>query len=315
MHDILTVTFNPALDIASSVGHVTAGVKLRCTAPQIDPGGGGINVARAVKQLGGSARAFVALGGDTGNRLRRLLEAAEIPMVVHAAPGETRQSLAVTDEGLGDQYRFMLPGPVWSAKDIASATEAVKSAAPAGGYVVLSGSGPIGGGPDLYTTLCMALTGDDRRVIVDTSGKALAYVAAGQAHKPHVLRMDQGEAEGLAGRALRTRQHTAEFARCLLNQGAAEIVIVARGAEGSVMTTRDESHFVAAAKVAVRSRVGAGDSFVGGFVYGLAQDKPLLEAFCMGSASASAAVMTEGTELCRKEDAAALIPLSGVSAI
>lgn len=315
MHDILTVTFNPALDIATSVGHVTAGVKLRCATPTFDPGGGGINVARAIRKLGGNARAFVALGGDTGDHVHLLLKEAGIPLVVHPAPGHTRQSLAVMDEGLGDQYRFMLPGPEWSAAEIEKAVQVIKETATPGGYVVLSGSGPAGVGPELFTSLCEALTNDGRRIIIDTSGKPLAYISAGHASRPYVLRMDQGEAEGLAARALRSKVETAAFARELHDRGAAEIVIIARGAEGSVLTTSDASYFVAAASVEVKSRVGAGDSFVGGFTYGLAVNRPLLEALQMGSAAASAAVMTEGTELCRKEDADRLFPLSHVSQI
>ena len=60
---ILTITSNPAVDLAMSVDHVVAGPKLRCSAPRVDPGGGGVNVARAIHKLGGSAIALVAAGG------------------------------------------------------------------------------------------------------------------------------------------------------------------------------------------------------------------------------------------------------------
>lgn len=316
MRPILAVTLNPALDIATSVNHVTAGVKLRCGAPQMDPGGGGLNVARAIHLLGGQATAFVALGGHTGQKLRELTEVAGLTLVVHPAPGETRQSLAVTDEGLGDQYRFMLPGPEWGAADLAKASEAIKAASPADAIVVLSGSGPLGASPDLYLDLCAALDGNGRDVIVDTSGAALHRLAEGQHKiKPWILRMDQGEAEGLAGHALRSNEETAAFARYLLVRGVAETVIIARGAHGSVLVNADESLAVKAAAVPVRSRVGAGDSFVGGFVKALAEGKPLREALSWGSATASAAVMTEGTELCRPEDAERLVADSPVTPI
>ena len=314
MQDILTVTLNPALDLATSVSEVEPGIKLRCSHPDTDPGGGGINVARAITQLGGQARAFVALGGDTGQALLHQLEARGLSPVVYDAPGETRQSLAVTDLSKNEQLRFMLPGPEWRAADLLLARAAILEAAPAG-FLVLSGSGPTGASPDLYARICEDFADSEVKIILDTSGPSLSHLAAGQPKPPFVLRMDQHEAEDLARHPLPSRQDSARFAKSLVDRGAAEMVIVARGADGSVMSDKDRSLFVAAAKVEVRSRVGAGDSFVGGFVKALAEGKPAEEALQWGSAAASAAVMTEGTQLCLPEDAKRLFELSPVSDI
>ena len=60
---ILTLTLNPALDMASDVPEIIPGQKLRCTDPHLDPGGGGLNVSRAIKALGGDSLALVALVG------------------------------------------------------------------------------------------------------------------------------------------------------------------------------------------------------------------------------------------------------------
>ncbi len=313
--DILTVTLNPALDIATSVDHVAPGIKLRCAPPKTDPGGGGINVARAIQLLGGKARAFVALGGDTGQTLRNLLDGFEMDLVVYDAPGETRQSIAVTDLSLKDQFRFMLPGPHWKLDDIDAVTLAIRAAAPAGGFVILSGSGPSGSRADLYSRICGALSDSGAQVIVDTSGPALTLLALGQMTPPFVLRMDQAEAESLTRYALPRREDTADFASELVQRGAAEVVIVARGADGSVVATADQRLFVGAAEVPVKSRVGAGDSFVGGFSFALSQGLPLEQAMIWGSSAASAAVMTDGTELCRLEDAERLRALSPITVL
>ncbi len=312
---ILTVTLNPALDIATSVDHVVPGVKLRCSQPQTDPGGGGINVARAVQLLGGRAKAFVALGGDTGQSLRNLLENFDMDLCVYDAPGETRQSIAVTDLSIRDQFRFMLPGPHWKFEHIEEVTEAIHAATPRDGYVVLSGSGPSGSRADLYSRICGTLSDTGAKVIVDTSGPALTLLALGQMSPPFVLRMDQAEAEGLTRYALPRREDTADFASELVQRGAAEVVIVARGADGSVVATSDHRLHVSAADVQVKSRVGAGDSFVGGFTYALASGLSIDEAMVWGSAAASAAVMTDGTELCRREDAERLRNLSPIERI
>jgi len=295
--------------------HVVPEDKLRCAPPKIDPGGGGLNVARAIHQLGGSCRAFVALGGDTGEALRQVLHRAGLDLVVHKAPGETRESLAVTDLSTNEQYRFMLPGPDWERADIDAVRQAIRAAAQKDGFIVLSGSGPNGAAPDLYARICADILDTGAEVILDTSGPALAHLAAGQQTPPFLLRMDQHEAETLARRPLNTREDSAAFASRLVSQGAARTVILARGAEGSVLSDGTRKLYVNSAKVVVKSKVGAGDSFVGGFTWGLARDLSLEEAFRLGSAAASAACMTEGTLLCLPDDVDRLLPETHVTEI
>ncbi len=55
---ILTLTLNPALDMATDVAEIIPGQKLRCSDPLLDPGGGGLNVSRAIRALGGDSLAW-----------------------------------------------------------------------------------------------------------------------------------------------------------------------------------------------------------------------------------------------------------------
>jgi 6-phosphofructokinase 2 len=128
-----------------------------------------------------------------------------------------------------------------------------------------------------------------------------------------VLRMDSEEAEAVAKTALTSRQDSADFAQKLALHGVANRVIIARGADGSVMATRDERWFCAAAKVPVVSKIGAGDSFVAGFVLAMSRGKTDVEALAQGVAAASAAVMTPATELCRASDVIALLEQCSVT--
>ncbi|MBU2994446.1 1-phosphofructokinase family hexose kinase [Octadecabacter sp. B2R22] len=302
MRDILTVTLNPALDLATSAPQVRPNEKLRCTQPDPDPGGGGLNVARAIHQLGGTARPFVALGGNTGDTVQQLLEKAGLDIIAYDAPGDTRQSLAVTDLSTSEQFRFMLAGPDWNAAQLQAMRMSLVSVTQPNGFVVLSGSGPNGAAPDLYAEICQDLSQTDAEILIDTSGPALAHLAAGQDRPPFMLRMDQREAETLARRPLVTRKDSADFAKYLVDQGAARTVIVARGRDGSVLADGQQQLRVNAANVEVRSRVGAGDSFLGGLTMALARDLPMEDAFRYGAAAASAACMTEGTQLCLLSD-------------
>ena len=298
---ILTVTLNPALDVSTGAARVEPDIKLRCDAPVVDPGGGGINVSRAIKIVGGQSTAFVALGGTTGRRIAELLEAGGLDWREMRAPGETRQSLAVMDRDSGLQYRFVMPGPEWQSGDVGKSIGHILQAAQPGGLVVLSGSNPPGVPDDYAALLAARLETRNAGLIVDTSGAALRAVASG-GHRFALLRMDREEAEGLAGHPLPERADTARFAAALVANGAAQSVIVARGGDGNIIAAPEGAWHAEAAKVTVVSKVGAGDSFVAGFTLGLARGLAIPDALGMGAAMASATCMTPATELCRADD-------------
>jgi len=298
---ILTVTLNPALDLSTAADEVRPDLKLRCDKPVADPGGGGINVSRAIKILGGQSTAMVALGGATGTRIAEMLKSDGLSVLRLTAPGETRQSLAVTDRAGGGQYRFVMPGPEWHKAHVADMTQAIAETARAGGWVVVSGSNPPGVPAGFEHMLTARLKGSGARLLVDTSGEALRALA-GASTPVDVLRMDSHEAEDLADRPLPLRSDSAAFAAGLVRDGAAKSVIVARGADGSVIAGADGAWHAEAARVQVVSAVGAGDSFVAGFVLSVARGQPVEDALARGAAAASAAVMTPATELCHADD-------------
>jgi len=303
---ILTLTLNPALDMATEVPEIIAGHKLRCSDPLLDPGGGGLNVSRAIRALGGDSLALVALGGLTGDRLAGLIRAEGVVFLSLLGPGETRQSLTVNEAATGKQYRFMLPGPVWTETERARVFTLLRATARPGGYSVISGSQPPGVPADFPGDLAASMI--DSRVVLDTSGSALTEAVRNPIPKLAVLRMDSEEGEALAGRALHSRADTADFAQSLVRAGVAERVIVARGADGNVMAEADRRNFAPAARVPVKSTVGAGDSFVAALVLALARGQTSDVALARGSAAAAAAVTTDATQLCTLEDMERLLP-------
>lgn len=303
---ILTLTLNPALDMATEVPELLAGQKLRCADPHLDPGGGGLNVSRAIKHLGGDSLALVALGGLTGDRLAGLIRAEGITFLSLLGPGETRQSLTVTEGSSGKQFRFMLPGPVWSEADRHGVFTLLSATARPGGYSVISGSQPPGVPVDFNAQLAASMEGS--HIVLDTSGSALKEVVKRPIPGLAVLRMDGEEGEELAGHKLATRVDTADFAASLVAKGVAKMVIIARGAEGNVLAEAGRRLFAPAPKVKVKSTVGAGDSFVAAFVLALARSQGTDDALSLGTAAAAAAVTTLATQLCRAEDVMRLLP-------
>lgn len=310
MAQILTITLNPTVDLSTSTPSVTAGPKLRCKVPEADPGGGGINVSRAIQFLGGESTAFTAVGGETGAQLLRLLAIETVKFTAFSVTGgATRQSMAVTDETTGEQYRFVMPGPHWNHDMVDESLNAIAAAASPGGIVVLSGSQPPGVPIDYPARLSQRLATHGVQLFVDTSGAPLHELVKHPAN-PFVLRMDDVEAEDLAGRALPTRKDTADFAEELVRRDIAENVIVARGSDGSTLVNASGRWHAARAidPAKVVSAVGAGDSFVGAFSMALTRGDTFQQALCFGTSAASAAVLTSGTQLCTAADVARLLP-------
>lgn len=315
MTAILTVTLNPTVDLSIHADQVAPERKLRCTRPETDPGGGGLNVSRAISALGGHSTAFVALGGPTGDKVMHLLAEQGIGLAPFPAPGETRQSLTVTDATTGEQYRFVMPGPTWSASDVTKVLDRIARAAPENGIVVLSGSQPPGVPDDFPARLATKIARTRARFFLDTSGKALHQLLTAGAKPVDVLRMDDLEAEELAGRALPDRADSADFAQDLVRRGIARAVVVARGADGNVLATETERWVAQAVPDRVVSKVGAGDSFVAAFTLSLGRGLSLPEALRWGAAAAAAAVMTPATDLCTRADVKRLLRASSLEKI
>ncbi len=298
MTPILTITLNPALDISGSVDEIVIGPKLRCEGGQIDPGGGGVNVSRAIKILGGESAAFVATAGVLGDLLVKQLRKHNIEPIRYETDGHTRQSLSIFEEKSGKQLRLVLPGPIWTKAQIDGLLGAIVSQTPEGALVVASGSLPPGIADDFYIGLNRALRQKNAAMVLDTSEAALKVSVRDKIHPYAVLRMDRLEAEFLAGRSFPTPLEMVDFAQSLVHKGVADIIVMARGPDGSVFASARERFHVCPPPTTVLSAVGAGDSLVGGLVLALAQGRPLEQAGLLATSAASSAVQTPAADLC-----------------
>lgn len=305
---ILTITLNPAVDYATSVERVVAGEKLYCRSPRVDPGGGGVNVARVIARLGGEVTALVAAGGAMGDRLLDLLAGEEVPAAACPMAGETRYSLAVTDEETGEQFRFSLPGEPVSEAEAQSLLDSIAESAPQDGFVVLSGGVAPGLGDDFPQRVQTALAPVTQRLVVDTSKSPLMHLIAEPSAPVHLLRLDRSEVEKASGRPMRTIADNLAFCETLVRRGVARTVVTGHGSAGSLMVSEGQRVFCHAPEVEVRSKIGAGDALVGALTLSLSRDEPPERALQWGVAAASATVGTEGTALCELAAVESLLP-------
>lgn len=298
MPPIVTLTMNPALDIATSTERIVPVHKLRCAPPRYDAGGGGINVARAVHALGGEAIAVMPLGGPPGAMIRHLLDGQGVPHRAIEIPGITRESLAVEERQSGEQYRFILPGPELSPHDQARCLDELSALLGDAHAIVASGSLPPGVPDDFYNRVASLAGRAGKPFFLDTSGPALKAAGRGV----YLLKPSLRELEELSGRTIAAPQDEERAAREVIAAGRAEIVVLSLGPRGALLVSEAGAERFAAIPVEAKSTVGAGDSMLAGIVLALCRGESLGEALRFGIAAGAAALLGSGTELCRRED-------------
>lgn len=294
MTDILTVTMNPAVDIATSTDKLVPTHKLRCRVPHRHPGGGGINVARVVHRLGGDCAALYPAGGAMGDLLRQLLDAEGVASLCVGIAGETRESFSVSEWSSGQEYRFVLPGPELTSPEWQTCLDQVVGLVEVPRYLVASGSLPPGVPDDFYARLIKATKPWGARMVLDASGPALA---AALEEGVYLVKPSLRELRDLVGKPLETELQWRGAAERLVEHGKAQVVVLSLGEGGAWLVTAEGACFAPSLPVKVVSTVGAGDGFVGGMVWALARGLGLKDAFRYGVAAGSAALLSAGTGL------------------
>ncbi len=297
---IATLTMNPAIDESTAVPYVLPDQKLRCRTPRYEPGGGGINVARAIRKLGGDALACFPVAGPGGELLKQLLDAEGVRQESVPVGEWTRENLNVFEEISGRQFRFCKPGPRLSEKEWGALLECVRRLRPAPDFLVASGSLPPGVPNDFYALLAVRAREMGSRIVLDTSGAALTHAVD---QGVYLLKPSLREFQALTGERDLDESSLARAAGAAIERGWCQVLVLSLGAGGALWRTATECERLAAPTVRVRSSVGAGDSMVAGIVLSLAQGRPLREAVRFGVAAGAAAVLNPGTELCHREDA------------
>ncbi|WP_410014989.1 6-phosphofructokinase II [Sodalis sp. C49] len=299
MTQITTLTLAPSLDSATTTDRMYAEGKLRCSAPQFEPGGGGINVARAIVHLGGRATALFPVGGPTGRHLADLLTAEGVTAVALETQDWTRQNLHVHVASTGEQYRFVMPGARLTADEF-QRFEGHLSGLPQGSLLVISGSLPPGVSVENLQHLLREAQRLGLQCIVDSSGPALkACLDVGSLA---LVKPNQKELAELVNRELNDPDAVRQAALEIIRQGKTQRVVVSLGPQGALAVDKDNVFQVVPPPVKKMSTVGAGDSMVGAMTLKLADGADLLDMVRYGVAAGSAATLHKGTRLCTLED-------------
>ncbi len=298
-----SITLNPSIDQHIIVPDFVKDDTNRAREIIETPGGKGINVSKVVRELGGRTHAFALLGGMTGTRLAELVKKLDFPLTAIRVSGSTRVNIVISDIKDHTQSRISAPGPTLHTDDLLRLERVLCRFKPKPGFWAFGGSLAPGMPASTYGSLIRCLQKRGVPCVLDTDNEALKIgVKAG----PYMIKPNEHELERLIGLKTRSTKDRLKAARYLLESHGIRIVIISLGADGALFVTHEESFHATAPAVKVRSKVGAGDSLIGGVLWSLSKRMTLKEAARVGIAASTSAVMREAPRLCHKTDIARL---------
>jgi 6-phosphofructokinase 2 len=297
MSKIITITFSPSIDKSATVSVMLPEKKMRCYATNSEPGGGGINVARVTKRLGGDVTAIFPSGGYTGMLFNHLLENEKIPFVSIQSKNETKENFVILDQETNKQYRYGMPSNELFEKEWSECLRVIENYTNTD-FIIASGSLPPGIPIDIYAQLSKIAKSTNAKFIVDTSGQALKNAVS---EGVYLLKPNLEELGILLDIKDLKIENIENAAKELILKKKCEIIVVSLGANGAMLITKDNTHTIKPPKVIVKSTVGAGDSMLAGIVFGLSNNLSLKECLQYGIACGTATTMNAGSALCDKK--------------
>ena len=282
------VCLNPSFDRTVSLCSFTAGDVNRVLSARQDVGGKGINVAITARRLGIASCVLGCAGKNGIDAVRRKLDGEQEAHVFLPVDGDVRTNMKIVPQDGTGVTELNEPGAPVNAANQRAFSDLLAEKTTAGQYVVLTGSLPPECPPEYYRDLMLSLP--ERLFVLDVSGAALMAGLAAAMNRP-----------------LPTMADVHQAALELLEMGA-QNVLVSLGGEGALWVSESGAMVAPAIPVRVKSTFGPGGAMVGGVMAGLEKTGDVRHALAYGAAAGCASVMTEGTQLIRPDDFAALLP-------
>jgi len=300
---IYTITLNPAMDRTLWIEKIRTDDSNRIKREQRYAGGKGIDVSRVLTTLGVVNKALGFVGGFAGEELEGRLLNEGIACDFVRISGETRTNIVVNETSTGNQTVFNARGPEIKPYELMQMIHKVEKVENPE-IIAISGSLPPGVNPEIYRKIIEIFRSRGAMVVLDTDGDALKTGINGL---PDVIKPNIHELGRLTGRKLQKKEEIISAADDLRNQGIGT-VLVSMGAEGILLIGEKGRTLASPPKVKVENTIGAGDSAVAGFIYGLSRGGTLNEALTYAVAAGTATTLKPGTALCHKEDFLNLVP-------
>jgi 6-phosphofructokinase 2 len=296
---IVTLTMNPALDKSTSFDNLVPEKKIRCSQLILEAGGGGINVSKAIRKLGGESIAVFTSGGSNGKTIENLLSALDISFVPVPIKENSRENFSVAESSTNAQYRFVMPGPVMKPEEIERCLQVLADMDPRPSILVASGSLPEGVPDHFFAQLAAFCRTHQIKLIVDTSGAPLKQALE---EGVFLAKPNLAELSSLVGAESLELSEVDDAALQFINAGHCEVMVVSLGAAGALLVTKDWVEQIVPPPVRKLSTIGAGDSMVAGMAWKLDAGGSYSDMCRFGVACGTAATMNPGTQLFNVDD-------------
>lgn len=301
---ITTVALNPAIDRTLVVPGFTAGATNRVAAVRVDPGGKGINVARAAQALGARVQVLGFLGEQNADLILKNLAQVHVAHDFLMVPGETRVNMKIVEPSTGQLTELNESGFAVAERQVAELIRLVEQRLPETAVLVLAGSLPAGVPDTIYRDLIALAREAGVPTILDSDGEPMRIALAA---RPTLIKPNRNETERLLGRRLEGPDAVVRGARQLLAEGP-EVVVVSSGADGAALVTARQSWWATPPDIQLGSTVGAGDSMVAGFAVALSRGLSLSDALRLATAAGTATAGLDGTQVCSGDAVEAVLP-------
>lgn len=285
---INTITLNPSLDYIVKVDDFKVGHVNRTSKEDIYPGGKGINVSIVLKNLGVKNRALGFTAGFTGEEIEKLVANHGVDNeFIRLEKGMSRINVKLKSK---EESEINGMGPDISKNDIEKLYEKLE-ALKAGDFVVLAGSIPNALPDDIYETIMKDFKDKEINFVVDATKDLLLNVLK---YKPFLIKPNHHELGEMFNVKLNSKDEIITYAKKLQEIGARNVIISMAGDGAILIEENGEITISDTPKGTLVNSVGAGDSMVGGFLAGIAENKNIKEAFKIGVATGSASAFSEG---------------------
>lgn len=285
---VLTVTLNPAIDLELHIaGDLRRGSVVRAKSSTRVAGGKGINVSRALAELGvGSAAAF-AIGGTERALFMELLGAPAFAIHALAIGGGVRTNVTAAQPGRGYIFKINQAGPTVTPEETEAILKEIARLVRGRKWVVISGSLPLGMPPETYARIVKLAHDAKASVAIDCEAEPLMKAVD---EKPELVKINRKELAATLGRPLRGQASVINAVRELRRRGAG-LIVVSDGPRSGLALDAEETIQRALPPKIFKARVfGAGDIMLASLIAELLAGKTFVEAFKEATSRAADAV-------------------------
>lgn len=289
---IVSLSLNPAIDLTYEVPTLQHDQKSRATTSRYDPGGTGINVGRALKNLNANSHTCYIYAGKMGKFLNVMLQQQLSNLHSIQVDGETRINTTILQHSPAYQYEINATGPQLSQSQLEPIIAQFLSLCRQG-IGILTGSLPPGIADNTYQLINTALQKQGARAIIDAPIAVLTKAIIGQ---PFLIKPNLHELQTFCNKELKNIEQIASEARQIADHGTQNIC-VSLGKQGAVLTTPDNSYYCHTPTIKTHSTVGAGDAMVAGLAYSFVQNQPPKQCLKLAVACGTGTAKQPGTQL------------------